>query len=146
LNKPPLSFLLFFSGLLFSLSLSLSTVFIVASVEEGCLQPWLRRNNCCCSLWLLLKSLKSVLPLLRIEGCCWKCKGVADARGCALGKEERKEGFPLRAAAGGGLHLLPVAGAVDDDAAMAGACSRCIEMDELILIFTATNVEDGALS
>jgi hypothetical protein len=36
-----------------------------------------------------------VLPLLRIEGCCWKCKGVADASGCALGEEERKEVFPL---------------------------------------------------
>jgi hypothetical protein len=33
-----------------------------------------------------------VLPLLRIEGYCWKCKGVADAGGCALGKEERKKG------------------------------------------------------
>jgi hypothetical protein len=31
------------------------------------------------------------------------------------------------------LHLLPVAGAVDDATAMAGACSWCIEMDELLL-------------
>jgi hypothetical protein len=88
-----LLYFIFLSGLLFSLSLS--TGFIVASVEKGCLQAWLRRNNCCCSQWLLLKSLKFVLPLLRIEGYCWKCKGVADAGGCALGKEERKKGFPL---------------------------------------------------
>jgi hypothetical protein len=95
------------------------TIFIFLSVEEGCLQPWLRRNNCCCSRWLLLKSLKSVLPLLRIEGCCWKCKGVADASGCALGEEERKEVFPL-------LLLL-----------LACICSQLLELLMTLLLWLA---------
>ena len=85
-----------------------------------------------------------MLPLLRREGCCGKCRGVADADGCCyrLGGKERR----VPSAAAAGLHLLPVAGAVDDATTMAGACLQCIEMDELLLILTATNVEDGALS
>jgi len=54
--------------------LSLSTSLVVASAEEGWLQPWSRRNSCFCSRWLLLKLLKSMLSLLRRESRCWQCR------------------------------------------------------------------------
>jgi hypothetical protein len=75
--------------------------------------------------------------LLEMQGCSW-CRWLRFRQG---GKEKR---VPSTAAAS--LHLLPVAGAVDDATTMAGACSRCIEMDELLLILTATNIEDGSSS
>ena len=96
-------------------SFSLFCFFSHASAEEGGLQPWLRRNNCCCSRCLLLKSLKFVLPLLKREGCCWKYRGVADAGGCCFRRGGKERRVPSVAA--GGLHLLPVAGAIDDVAA-----------------------------
>jgi hypothetical protein len=36
-----------------------------------------------------------VLPLLRREGCCWKCRGMADAGGCCFRRGGKEEGLPL---------------------------------------------------
>jgi len=71
---------------------------------------------CCWSRWLLLKLLKSVLPLLRREGCCWKCKGVAGA-GSWCSRWGGKEVWPMAEMEETPMLLL-----------LAGACSRLLEL------------------
>jgi hypothetical protein len=74
----------------------------------------------------LFRSLKFMLPLLRGEGCCWKCRGVADADGCCFRRGGRKEESPL---------MLPLA-------CIFSWLRKLLMM--LLLILTVTNAGDGA--